>query len=154
MSLCTINCFCTHLNESEVIRMIFTWSLGYLTWIYTLLNSKYKMKANLKLDIVNSTEKTENVFMMCLKPMAREISGKSTRLLPLLFPSCWFPLLLIEFMGSVPQLDLWPWSTGWNDVQLQLFTLRTQEPRAIMWCTTGHISHSAVPHTSGWFISS
>lgn len=43
--------------------MIFTWSLGYLTWIYTLLNSNYKMKANLKLDIVNSTENAKYVFI-------------------------------------------------------------------------------------------
>lgn len=45
----------------------------------------------------------------------------------LLFPSCWLPLFLVEFMGSIPQLDLWPWCTGWDYVQLQLFTLkRTQ----------------------------
>lgn len=45
----------------------------------------------------------------------------------LLFPSCWLPLFLVEFMSSIPQLDLWPWCTGWDYVQLQLFTLkRTQ----------------------------
>lgn len=43
--------------------MIFTWSLGYLTWIDTLRNSKFKIKADLKLDIVNSSENAENVFI-------------------------------------------------------------------------------------------
>lgn len=70
----------------------------------------------------------------------RRSSGQSVPgkcVLDLLFPSCWFPLLLIELMSSVPQLDLWPWGTGWYDVQLQLFTLQTQETATIRGCRTG-----------------
>lgn len=41
----------------------------------------------------------------------------------LLFPAGRFPFLFIEFVSSVPKLDLWPRDAGRNDVKLKAFAL-------------------------------
>lgn len=59
-----------------------------------------------------------------------------------LFPAGWFALLLIELMVGISEFDIRTRSTGWNDVQLKIFTLKSQRNVA------RHIVHKSSSFTN------